>query len=89
MAWEYQFIEGVTRHIEDQVKQAAAEGWEPIMMSTVGQEHGPGRVLIHTTVLLRREAQPVAQAAPTPTAPAAPGPPPPPTPPTVPPPPTR
>jgi hypothetical protein len=89
MGWEYRMIEGVTRHIEEQLREATSQGWEPYLMSTVPQPHAMGGILVHTTILLRREAQAqpqappapaaaVPQPVPTPAAPSAPGAPPPP-----------
>jgi len=89
MGWEYRIVEGVKRQIEEHLKEAAAQGWEPYMMSTVPQPHAMGGILVHTTLLLRRPAQaqpqaaaeaPAAPALPTPQAapPVPPGAPPPP-----------
>jgi hypothetical protein len=66
MVYEYRIIEGLSRQIQEQLNQAAQEGWEPVHLGTVGQTAASGTaVYVHTTILLRRPAQ-TAEASPAP-----------------------
>ena len=59
MIYEYRFLEGLSRQVLEQLNHAAAEGWEPVYMCTVGQSAASGTAMyIHTTILLRRPRQP-------------------------------
>jgi hypothetical protein len=55
MTYEYRIIEGLARQAQEQMNQAAQEGWEPVHMGSVGQPAASGSAIyVHVLLLLRR-----------------------------------